>query len=212
MNDFCHCSRWQGGESTCSNGGNRRYRNRHHPQCSPVCQEGRKHLLSSRRSGIASSVRTRAHLEESDTQRAKVATNIEERVEAFGIVESGQGESASTDSRHDARSAEVASIGGPVTIPTCTGWRCRTDNDNTNGLSFGRPCRQEVSSGRFHHCDEEMQEWMQGRHADLQTAVGAGQLQEVARISKLLITVAQEWQELINHSTTMPSSVANVVR
>ena len=41
------------------------------------------------------------------------------------------------------------------------------------------------------NCHEEMQEWMQGRQADLQTAVGAGQLQEVARISKLLTTAAQ---------------------
>ena len=30
----------QVGESTCSNGGNRRYQNRHHPQCSRACQEG----------------------------------------------------------------------------------------------------------------------------------------------------------------------------
>ena len=62
------------------------------------------------------------------------------------------------------------------------------------------------------HCDEEMQEWMQGRHADLQAAVAGGYLQEVARVSQLITTAAQEWQELINRqSVTMPSSVANVV-
>ena len=63
----------------------------------------------------------------------------------IGIDESAQAESAST--RHDVRSAEVANVGGPVAVPTCTGWRCRTD---TNGLPFRRPQHQEVSSGRFH--------------------------------------------------------------
>ena len=34
------------------------------------------------------------------------------------------------------------------------------------------------------HCDEEMQEWMQGRHADHQAAVAGGHLLEVARVSQ----------------------------
>ena len=59
------------------------------------------------------------------------------------------------------------------------------------------------------HCDEEMQEWMQGRHADLQAAVAGGHLLEVARVSP---APHQEWQELISRqSVAMPSSVANVV-
>ena len=58
------------------------------------------------------------------------------------------------------------------------------------------------------HCDEEMQ----GRHANLRAAVAGGYLQEVARVSQLITTAAQEWQELINRQlVTMPSSVANVV-
>ena len=133
-------------------------------------------------------VRARAHLEELDTQRATVANEHRGRVEAIGIVESAEAKSAST--RHDVRSAEVASIGGPAAVPTCTGWRCRTNND-TNGLPpIIKRCRREDFIPNYH---EEMQEWMQGRQADLQTAVGAGQLQEVARISKLLTTAAQEW-------------------
>ena len=62
------------------------------------------------------------------------------------------------------------------------------------------------------HCDEEMQEWMHGRHADLQAAVEGGHLQEVARISQLMTTAAQEWQELINRQSVVPpSAVANFV-
>ena len=57
------------------------------------------------------------------------------------------------------------------------------------------------------NCDEEMQEWMQGRHADLQAAVARGHLLEVARVSQLLTTTVQEWQELISRqSVAMPSS------
>ena len=62
------------------------------------------------------------------------------------------------------------------------------------------------------HCDEEMQEWMHGRHADFQAAVEGGHLQEVARISQLMTTAAQEWQELINRQSVVPpSAVANFV-
>ena len=43
-------------------------------------------------------------------------------------------------------------------------------------------------------CDEEMQEWTEGRQGDLQAAIVAGQLPKVARISQLLSTAAKEWQ------------------
>ena len=46
-------------------------------------------------------------------------------------------------------------------------------------------------------CDEEMEEWMAGRHADLHTAMVAGQLPEVARISQLMTHAAQEWHQLL---------------
>ena len=39
---------------------------------------------------------------------------------------------------------------------------------------------------------EEMQEWMQGHHADLQSAVSGGHLEEVARVSQFITTAAQE--------------------
>ena len=48
--------------------------------------------------------------------------------------------------------------------------------------------------------------------ARLRAAVAGGHLLEVARVSQLITTAAQEWQELINRqSVTMPSSVADVV-
>ena len=62
------------------------------------------------------------------------------------------------------------------------------------------------------HCDEEMQEWMEDRHKDLQMVMGRGGLQEVARVSHLLTTVAQEWQQIIQQQSAMPSTVANSVR
>ena len=99
--------------------------------------------------------------------------------------------------------SQLAQGGGAAQTTLITPMDCRSEGP------IVKRCRWEDF---VPHCDEEMQEWMQGRHADLQTAVGAGQLQEVARISKLLTTAAQEWQELINQSATMPSSVANAVR
>ena len=82
-------------------------------------------------------------------------------------------------------------------------------SDSRSEVPVAKRCRREDF---VPHCDEEMQEWMQGRQGDLQAAVAAGQLQEVSRISHLLTTAAQEWQELIDRSTTMPSIVANAVR
>ena len=68
----------------------------------------------------------------------------------------------------------------------------------TFGQSVGSSCREAMSSGRL--CPT------------LRRRDAAGHLQEVSRISHLLTTAAQEWQELIDRSTTMPSIVANAVR
>ena len=46
-----------------------------------------------------------------------------------------------------------------------------------------RPCRREEF---IPNCDEEMQEWMEDRHKDLQAAMVVGRLPEVARVSHLL--------------------------
>ena len=55
-----------------------------------------------------------------------------------------------------------------------------------------------------------MQEWIQGREWDLQAAIVAGQLPEVARISQLLSTTTQEWRQMVQEQTSsMPSAVAN---
>ena len=59
------------------------------------------------------------------------------------------------------------------------------------------------------HCDEEMQEWMECRHQDLQAAVAAGQIPEVMRIS--LTQAAQEWQQVIQAQSTSALAVANMV-
>ena len=60
-------------------------------------------------------------------------------------------------------------------------------------------------------CNEEMEEWMAGRHADLQTAMASGQLPEVARVSQLMTNAVQEWRQFQEQMTT-PSLVANTVR
>ena len=72
-----------------------------------------------------------------------------------------------------------------------------------------RPCRREEF---IPNCDEEMQEWMEDRHEDLQEAMVAGRLPEVARVSHLLTNAAQEWHQLIQQQSLMPSAVANSVR
>ena len=71
-----------------------------------------------------------------------------------------------------------------------------------------RPCRRKDFVPR---CDEEMQEWMEDRQKDLQAALVAGRLPEVARVSHLLVATAQEWQQMIQQQS-MPSAVANSVR
>ena len=73
-----------------------------------------------------------------------------------------------------------------------------------------RACRREDF---VPHCDEEMAEWIEGRQKDLQSAIVAGQLPEVARISQLLSTAAREWQQILQEQApAMPSAVANMVR
>ena len=61
-------------------------------------------------------------------------------------------------------------------------------------------------------CEEEMQEWIQGRQRDLQAAIVAGHL-SAARISQLMSSAAQEWQRIFQElPSAMPSAVANMVR
>ena len=65
-----------------------------------------------------------------------------------------------------------------------------------------RPCRREEF---IPNCDEEMPEWMEDRHKHLQVAMVAGHLPVVARVSHLLTKAAQEWQQLIQQQSMMPS-------
>ena len=77
------------------------------------------------------------------------------------------------------------------------------------GPVLKRQCRREEFVPQ---CDEEMEEWLAGRHADLQTALATGQLLEVARLSQLMTTAAEEWHQLIQNQRTAPSALANTVR
>ena len=70
-----------------------------------------------------------------------------------------------------------------------------------------RVCRREDFVPQ---CEEEMQEWIQGRQRDLQAAIVAGHFSEVARISQLMSSAAQEWQRIFQEQFAMPSAVANV--
>ena len=73
-----------------------------------------------------------------------------------------------------------------------------------------RVCRREDFVPQ---CEEEMQEWIQGRQRDLQAAIVAGHFSEVARISQLMSSAAQEWQRIFQEQpSAMPSAVANMVR
>ena len=58
-------------------------------------------------------------------------------------------------------------------------------------FALQRPCHQE---NFVPHCDEEMQEWMEGRHRDLHSAMAAGRFLEVARISSLVTEAVRVWQ------------------
>ena len=71
-----------------------------------------------------------------------------------------------------------------------------------------RVCRREDFVPQ---CEEEMHEWIQGRQRDLQAAIVAGHLSEVARISQLMSSAAQEWQRIFQEQpSAMPSAVANM--
>ena len=100
------------------------------------------------------------------------------------------------EAERDARDAEMR--GSPSVV----------DPDSQDPVPK-RPCRREEF---IPNCDEEMQEWMEDRHKDLQAAMVAGHLPEVARVSHLLTKAAQEWQQLIQQQSMMPSAVANSVR
>ena len=85
-----------------------------------------------------------------------------------------------------AEGAEVACSSG--TIVEGEG-RCLSQTDPNPK----RVCRREDFVLR---CEEEMQEWIQGRQWDLQAAIVAGHLSKVARISQLMSSAAQEWRRI----------------
>ena len=82
-------------------------------------------------------------------------------------------------------------------------------DSRSEGPVLKRQCRREEFVPQ---CDEEMEEWLAGRHADLQTALATGQLLEIARLSQLVTTAAEEWHQLIQNQRTAPSALANTAR
>ena len=149
--------------------------------------------------------RARSHLEESDFQRATIVQNIEasERLEELRAQQTTTSEPDGFSEVHQLRSrvsqlqAQVDSLRA---VPSAD---CQGPNPK-------RICRREDF---VPHCDEKMQEWIDGRQNDLQAAILARQLPEVARIFQLLSTAAQEWQQIIQEqSSPMPFAVANMVK
>ena len=131
--------------------------------------------------------KARSHLEELDSKRATIIQNIPD----------------ASSEVHELRGRVVQSQAQVDSFRTVPSADCQGPNPK-------RTCRREEF---VPHCDEEMQEWIEARQRDLQAAILAGQLPEVARISQLLSKAAQEWQQIIEEQAPgMPSAVANMVR
>ena len=97
----------------------------------------------------------------------------------------------------------------PASEPSWPRVRIPVGTVDLKGPVLKRQCRREEFVPQ---CDEEMEEWLAGRHADLQTALATGQLLEVARLSQLMTTAAEEWHQLIQNQRTAPSALANTAR
>ena len=122
--------------------------------------------------------------------------SVESPSSSNGDFRRGRDRQIEGDGRHHGRGVRRSSPVG----------QCEEASHNTD---------QWCCSGRedfVPQCDEEMEEWMAGCHADLHTAMVAGQLPEVARISQLVTHAAQEWHQLIQGPRSCPSVVANTVR
>ena len=149
--------------------------------------------------------RARSHLEELDCKRATIIQNIESSEKRLEELRAQQTTTSPPDG-----SSEVHQLRGRVAQLQAQVDSLRTvPSVDYQGPNPKRTCRREEF---VPHCDEEMQEWIEGRQRDLQAAILAGQLPEVARISQLLSKAAQEWQQIIEEQAPgMPSAVANVV-
>ena len=152
--------------------------------------------------------RARTHLEELDTKRATVSQNIamsEKRLAELKAL--AQVALAPQDD-----AAEVQQLRGLVSQLQTQIDSLRsgpTPDSRSDGPMPKRTCRREEF---IPQCDEEMEEWMAGRHKDLQVAMVSGKLTEVARVSQLMTNAAREWHQLIQEQTAAPSTLANMVR
>ena len=130
--------------------------------------------------------RARSHLEELDSKRATIMENIkasEKRLLEFRTKM--QAVSPTEES-------EVQQLRGLVSQLQAQVDSLRGPSVDTHSPNPTRPCRRKDF---VPFCDEEFQEWMEGRRKNLQTAVEMRQFSEVARISQLLAQAALEWQQ-----------------
>ena len=147
-------------------------------------------------------VRARSHLAELDSKRATVMEKIEASKKRLSELR------AKLQAPPPTERTEVQQLRGLVSQLQAQVESLRGPSVDVQSPNPKRPCRREDF---VPFCDEEFQEWMEGRRKDLQAAVETGQLPEVARISQLLTQAALEWQQRLQDQSTSAISVANSV-
>ena len=150
--------------------------------------------------------RAASHLEELDTKRATKCQNIESsRKRLAELMAQSQVIAPPVNEGEE----EVQQLRGMVSQLQAQIDAMRSNPSRDNRPVIKRQCRREEFVPQ---CDEEMEEWLAGRHADLQTALATGQLPEVARVSQLMTAAAEDWHQLIQNQRTAPSMLANSAR
>ena len=143
-------------------------------------------------------VRVRSHLE-LDSKRATIIQNIESSEKRLEELRAQQ----TTTSPPDVSAVHLAGQGGSVAGASLT-----VPSADCQGPNPKRTCRREEF---VPHCDEEMQEWIEGRQRDLQAAGRA-----TPRGGEDLPTLVQGSAGVAtDHRRAgpgMPPAVANMVR
>ena len=134
--------------------------------------------------------------------------------------------------QHRGRHQEIGISGGPPAESAAASSRqrcrgCRHCSPNLCRFAGPTPMTMDNPSSKrarlredfVPSCVEEMQQWVWDRQLDLQAATLAGRLEEVGRISQLIIRGAQQWHGVQAEQTTvgscpcmLPSTVGLVVR
>ena len=131
--------------------------------------------------------RAASHLEELDTKRATKCQNIESsRKRLAELMAQSQVIAPPVNEGEE----EVQQLRGMVSQlqAQIDAMRSNPSRDNRpDGPVVKRQCRREEFVPQ---CDEEMEEWLAGRHADLQTAL---------RVCQLMTAAAEDWHQLIQN-------------